>query len=140
MVTKIRQALVIGGTTGIGRAIADRLIEDGLSVCVTGANPDNVAAIKASGTLDAIQLDVADHAQIDARQRWQPPRRRQRRACCRVRSDSIEFNTFSQFIGGPVAAIWAGFRESPTISWHHRIEPPENLDGQHTSSRTESRA
>ena len=66
MVTKIRQALVIGGTTGIGRAIADRLIEDGLSVCVTGANPDNVAAIKASGTLDAIQLDVADHAQIDA--------------------------------------------------------------------------
>ena len=38
-----RSALVTGGTRGIGRAIAERLRDDGLDVLVTGTSPDGEA-------------------------------------------------------------------------------------------------
>ena len=39
-----RVALVTGGTRGIGRAIARRLLENGLSVCITARKIDGLAA------------------------------------------------------------------------------------------------
>ena len=59
-----RRALVVGGTTGIGRSIGERLFDDGLEVCVTGANPDNVAAAQSEGRIDAKVLNLSDHSAI----------------------------------------------------------------------------
>ncbi|MBL6945096.1 MAG: SDR family oxidoreductase [Rhodospirillales bacterium] len=41
--TETRKALVTGGTKGIGRAIAERLRDDGATVTITGTKPDGDA-------------------------------------------------------------------------------------------------
>jgi NAD(P)-dependent dehydrogenase (short-subunit alcohol dehydrogenase family) len=59
-----KQAVVIGGTSGIGRAIAERLLDSGLEVLVTGvsgAGRDNLRP-----GMRAEQLDVSDLPAIDA--------------------------------------------------------------------------
>ena len=51
-------ALVTGGGSGIGKAIADRLSREGYRVAVLDLNP--------SGTPNSYAADVTDRAQIDA--------------------------------------------------------------------------
>ena len=46
MTTSHPAALITGGTTGIGRATARLLYEQGFSVLVTGVNPDTIAAAR----------------------------------------------------------------------------------------------
>ena len=62
---KGRKAIVTGGTRGIGRAIADLLVEEGCDVAICARTPDQVdeavAAFKAKGVKAAGEaFDVAD--------------------------------------------------------------------------------
>ncbi|QSB17377.1 SDR family oxidoreductase [Natronosporangium hydrolyticum] len=63
-----KRAVVVGGTHGIGLAIAERLVQGGARVVVTGRNPDNVR--EAAGLLGpnatAVVSDVANSADIQA--------------------------------------------------------------------------
>ncbi|WP_375287159.1 SDR family oxidoreductase [Sphingomonas sp.] len=61
---KGRRALITGGTTGIGRAIAVLLASEGARVFVCGRDPqhleDALAAIRAVGEGDGISIDLVD--------------------------------------------------------------------------------
>ncbi len=57
-----RVALVTGAATGIGRATADLLRENGATVVYSDRNADQVR--EAAGASDHVLLDVADRAQI----------------------------------------------------------------------------
>lgn len=62
------QALIVGGTTGIGNAIAKLLLEDGIEVTVVGKNPDRLQAaeneLSVIGTAKTINLDLHDFAVV----------------------------------------------------------------------------
>lgn len=53
------RAVVMGGTTGIGRATAERLVTDGAEVIVTGRDEGRLAAIR-PGVAEAVALDGTD--------------------------------------------------------------------------------
>jgi NAD(P)-dependent dehydrogenase (short-subunit alcohol dehydrogenase family) len=59
MTTSRRAALITGGTTGIGRATARLLHEQGFAVLVTGNNPDTIAAAQ-RGLPDGVAILRAD--------------------------------------------------------------------------------
>ncbi len=81
--TTARAAIVTGGGSGIGLAVAERLAADGLAVAVFDLDGDRAAAaasgVEASGgTAVGLAVDVTDRAQIDAgvdevRRRLGPP-------------------------------------------------------------------
>jgi NAD(P)-dependent dehydrogenase (short-subunit alcohol dehydrogenase family) len=61
----VRRALVTGGTRGLGLAVAERLLQDGLEVVVTYAHDDRAAALAAERAaarglaLSAVRCDAA---------------------------------------------------------------------------------
>src|ERR1700683_5126277 len=59
-------ALVTGGTSGIGRAIAMAYAQAGAKVVAGSTNPDKVAASQAERGAgnDAVRLDVSDAASV----------------------------------------------------------------------------
>ncbi len=54
----MKQALVTGGTTGIGQGIALALLEAGYAVTVTGHTADSIVAMPKRPHLNALELDV----------------------------------------------------------------------------------
>jgi 3-oxoacyl-[acyl-carrier protein] reductase len=60
-----RTALVTGGASGIGLAVAHRLTADGLSVAIADLNEQTLAAAAGSFT-SAHRLDVADSGAVEA--------------------------------------------------------------------------
>jgi NAD(P)-dependent dehydrogenase (short-subunit alcohol dehydrogenase family) len=63
-----RTAIVTGGASGIGFAIAQRLAGDGHAVAIFDRNPDGAvqAAQAIGGSTIGVTVDVTDRAQIDA--------------------------------------------------------------------------
>ncbi len=61
-----RVVLVVGGTSGIGLATAQRLVERGDAVVVAARDADRVAEVAASLGADGIVVDLADRASVDA--------------------------------------------------------------------------
>lgn len=62
-----RVAVVSGGTSGIGRAVAVRLAADGFEVIAFGSNRDRVALLREEHPeLDTRCVDVTDAAAVDA--------------------------------------------------------------------------
>jgi len=59
-----RQAVVIGGTSGIGRAIAERLLDSGCEVLITGVSGKGGDGLRPG--MRAARLDVSDLGAIDA--------------------------------------------------------------------------
>ena len=59
-----KQAVVIGGTSGIGRAIAERLLDSGFEVVITGVSGKGGDGLKPG--MRAVRLDVSDLGAIDA--------------------------------------------------------------------------
>ena len=63
-----KQALIIGGTTGIGKAVAKLLLQDGISVTVTGRNQEKadrtIEELKSLGNIKFKALDLADFAEV----------------------------------------------------------------------------
>lgn len=66
--TRQHHALVTGGGSGIGAAVAQRLAAEGLRVTVLGRSPDKVLALAAQHpqAMQAVTADVADAAQVAA--------------------------------------------------------------------------
>lgn len=65
-----RKAIITGGTTGIGRAIAVLLASEGAEVFICGRSPDHLAdaleRIRQVGKGDGLSVDLADPEQLDA--------------------------------------------------------------------------
>ncbi len=65
-----KRALITGGTTGIGRAIAVLLASYGVKVFICGRNPDYLAdalkRIREVGEGDGVALDLSDPDKVDA--------------------------------------------------------------------------
>lgn len=64
-----RKAVITGGTTGIGRAIAVLLASEGVEVFICGRNPDHLqdalARIREVGKGDGVALDLAKDNGVD---------------------------------------------------------------------------
>ncbi|KIF75628.1 short-chain dehydrogenase [Streptomyces sp. 150FB] len=63
-----QKAVVVGGTAGIGLAIAERLVEGGAEVLVTGRNPVNLkeASARLGASARVIASDMADLTAVGA--------------------------------------------------------------------------
>lgn len=63
-----QHAFIVGGTSGMGRAVAERLLREGASVTILGSRPDKVAvAVKElGGRVTGEALDLADREAVRA--------------------------------------------------------------------------
>lgn len=63
-----KQALIVGGTTGMGKATAELLLEDGVEVIIIGRNEQNLNQVAAElapeGSLKTIELDLNDFGAV----------------------------------------------------------------------------
>ena len=60
----LQQVLVTGGTSGIGRAIAEAFAREGCRVVATGYTDDEVRGLTATCPIHAVRLDVTEPDQI----------------------------------------------------------------------------
>ena len=65
---KNKTAIVTGGTKGIGRAIAEALVHEGLSVCIAARNQDEIdkTISQLGGNAAGFVCDVRDYEQVKA--------------------------------------------------------------------------
>ncbi len=61
-----KRALIIGGSSGIGKATAEKLLNQGVEVHVVGTNSQKLATFKndAEGVVITHQVDITNHEQI----------------------------------------------------------------------------
>jgi NAD(P)-dependent dehydrogenase (short-subunit alcohol dehydrogenase family) len=63
---KDQRVLVVGGSSGIGRATAELLSQNGADVVVTGRSADKLREIAAESAVRAEQVDATDRSALDA--------------------------------------------------------------------------
>ncbi|SIS41909.1 NAD(P)-dependent dehydrogenase, short-chain alcohol dehydrogenase family [Zobellia uliginosa] len=63
----MKRALIIGGSSGIGKATAQKLLSDGVEVHVVGTNQEKLAAFKeeATGDLTTHKVDITNATELD---------------------------------------------------------------------------
>jgi 3-oxoacyl-[acyl-carrier protein] reductase len=68
MTIKNKVAIVTGGTRGIGRAIAQALVDEGLAVCISARNQSEIdlAVKELGGATIGFLCDVREHSQVKA--------------------------------------------------------------------------
>jgi 3-oxoacyl-[acyl-carrier protein] reductase len=60
-----RTAIVTGGASGLGKAVAKRIVAEGGKVCLWDMNPDALATAKDEiGATHTVAIDVSDHAAV----------------------------------------------------------------------------
>lgn len=62
----MRKVIITGGVRGIGRGIADAMLDAGYAVTVTGLTHEQVSQLEPRQHLEAVQLDVTSDAQVEA--------------------------------------------------------------------------
>ena len=63
-----KRALILGGSSGIGKATAQNLLNEGIEVHVVGTNEQKLEAFKneASGNLHTHRVDITNNEQVEA--------------------------------------------------------------------------
>lgn len=63
-----KRALIIGGSSGIGKATAEKLLKEGVNVHVVGTNSEKLAAFKnqVSGNLTTHKVDITNSGEMEA--------------------------------------------------------------------------
>ncbi len=66
MTSRNGTAVVVGGTSGIGRALAERLVSDGMSVIITGRNSERAQQVAAEvgPGVRGLALELTDPASL----------------------------------------------------------------------------
>ena len=103
-------AIVTGGTRGIGRAIAERLLREGASVAICGRRAETAAAAAAEmrplGNVFAVGADVADAAQVE-------------RFFLAV---DAAFGGLDILVNNAGAGVFRKVAEMTPEDWHHNID------------------
>lgn len=60
-----KKVLVIGATSGIGKAIAERLVKNDISIVITGRREENLDEFMATHGSDKVQTEVFDVLKLD---------------------------------------------------------------------------
>lgn len=104
---KNQRAIVTGGAQGIGRAIAERLLDSGASVALWDADEAAMAQtlreLSGRGTLAAVEVDVTDFGSVDAATEE-----------TRARLGGIDILVNNAGISGPNLPTW----EYPVEAWN----------------------
>jgi 3-oxoacyl-[acyl-carrier protein] reductase len=110
-----KAAIVTGGTRGIGRAIAERLLREGASVAICGRSADStaraVAEMKSLGRIFGCAADVTDPAQVRAL----------------FEAADREFGRLDILVNNAGAGVFRKVGEMSLEDWHRNIEL--NLNG-----------
>ena len=104
---KNQRAIVTGGAQGIGRAIAERLLESGAAVAIWDRDEavmaQTLTELGAHGTVAAIEADVSDLGSVTSALEE-----------TRTRLGGVEILINNAGISGPNATTW----EYPPEAWH----------------------
>jgi 3-oxoacyl-[acyl-carrier protein] reductase len=116
-----KAAIVTGGTRGIGRAIAERLLREGASVAICGRSADStaraVSEMKPLGRIYGCAADVADQGQV------------------RALFDAVdrEFGRLDILVNNAGEGVFRKVGEMSPEDWHRNIDL--NLNGPFYCSR-----
>src|ERR1039457_5469699 len=103
-------AAVTGGTRGIGRAIAERLLREGASVAICGRSPEStaraLAEMQALGEIQGHAADVTDPSQV--RDFFQAVDR--------------EFGALHILLNNPDEGVFRKVAERAPEEWHRNID------------------
>jgi NAD(P)-dependent dehydrogenase (short-subunit alcohol dehydrogenase family) len=116
-----KSAIVTGGTRGIGRAIAERLLREGARVAICGRSAESTARaveeMKSLGTIVGCAADVSDAAQVAAL----------------FESADRAFGQLDILVNNAGEAVFRKVGEMTPEDWHRNIDL--NLNGPFYCSR-----
>ena len=116
-----RGAIITGGASGLGKAVAARIVAEGGKVALWDLNPDTLAAAKDEvGATDTQALDVSDISAVEAAAK----------ASAAALGGKVDVLVCSAGITGATAPVW----EYPIDSWQRVFDI--NVNGLFYCNRT----